>query len=250
MHRTLLLTLLLVVAAPAADADAQTLIVSAAASLTDAFSDMEPAFEAAHSGVDVVMNFAASGALYRQMEQGAPVDVFASANPLWMDRAVQGGLVAQDAVAVFARNALVLAVPADNPAGVAGLEDLSRARAGRIGMGTPATVPAGQYAKAALDAAGLYARLEPRLIFCESVRQVLDYLVRGEVDCGFVYRTDAVRAGNSVRVVAEVPLQTPVAYPMAVLADSAHPGPARAFVDFVSGPRGRALLRARGFVIP
>jgi len=246
---TLLIALVLWTSAPGT-AQARELIVSAAASLTDAFSDMEPAFEKAHPEVDVIMNFASSGALYRQIEQGAPADVYASANPKWMNKAVQNNFVAEDDVAVFARNALVLAVPPDNPASVSSLNDLTKRSVKSIGIGTPETVPAGQYAKGALVGADLYDHLSPKMIFGESVRQVLDYLVRGEIDCGFVYRTDAVKAGKDVSIVAEVPLENPVTYPVAVVLDSASDEAARKFVAFVLGDEGRALLEARGFKAP
>ncbi|QJT09582.1 molybdate ABC transporter substrate-binding protein [Oceanidesulfovibrio marinus] len=231
-------------------AHAEELIVSAAASLTDAFTDIEPGFEKANPGVDVVMNFAASGALYRQIEQGAPADVFASANPKWMQKAVDNGFVDKANVVTFAQNALVLAVPADNPAGVKSLDDLKGDAVKSIGIGTPETVPAGQYAKSALTAQKLYTTLEPKMIFGESVRQVLDYLSRGEVDCGFVYKTDAVKAGDAVAIVAEIPLEKPVSYPIAVLKNSTNSKMAQAFVDYVQSEEGMTLLEARGFKRP
>mgnify|MGYP000468812115 CR=1 FL=1 len=231
-------------------AQARELIVSAAASLTDAFSDIEPAFEKAHPGVDVVMNFASSGALYRQIEQGAPADVYASANPKWMNKAVENGFVNKADAAVFARNSLVLATPADNPAGVKTLKALSGAGVKSIGIGTPETVPAGQYAKGALVKKGVFKSLTPKMIYAESVRQVLDYLSRGEVDCGFVYRTDAVKAGDKVRIIEEVPLEKTVTYPIAVLKESSAPDLAKAFVAFVRSDQGAALLKKRGFKKP
>lgn len=231
-------------------AQAEELIVSAAASLTDAFKDIEPAFEAANPGVDVIMNFASSGALYRQIEQGAPADVFASANPAWMTKTVKNGLAAQQDVHIFAQNALVLAAPADNPALVSGLADLQGDTVSAIGLGAPATVPAGRYAKDALEAAAVFAVLTPKFIFCENVRQVLDYLSRGEVDCGFVYKTDALRGRDDVRIIQEIPLATPVAYPIAALKESGAPALAKAFVDFVISPSGAKLLEGRGFKSP
>jgi len=234
----------------AASAHASQLIVSAAASLTDAFSDIEPAFEKLHPGVDVVMNFASSGALYRQIEQGAPADVYASANPKWMKKAVTNNFVDQAAVAVFARNALVLATPADNPAKIKTLKDLTGKAVKTIGIGTPDTVPAGQYAKGALTAQDLYGELTPKMIFGESVRQVLDYLARGEVDCGFVYQTDAVKAGKRVLIIEEVPLEKPVTYPIAALKQATDSDMAKAFVEFVRSPAGVKLLEARGFKKP
>ncbi|MGE4298476.1 MAG: molybdate ABC transporter substrate-binding protein [Desulfovibrionaceae bacterium] len=242
-----LLAFMLLVAAPV---HAEKLVVSAAASLTDAFNDIEPAFEAAHPGVDVELNYASSGALFRQIEQGAPVDVFASANPKWMNKAVDGGFADKAAVKIFARNALVLATPADNPAAVTGVADLSGGKVKTIAIGTPETVPAGQYAKAALTASGVYDTLAAKYIFCESVRQVLDYVVRGEVDCGFVYKTDAVKGGDKVKIIAEVPLEKPVTYPIAVLKEAANAKAAKAFVDFVTSDKGSALLQGRGFNRP
>jgi len=240
----------LVIAGSATGAMAQELIVSAAASLTDAFSDIEPAFEKAHPGVDVVMNFASSGALYRQIEQGAPADVYASANPKWMKKAVDKGFVDKSDVQVFARNSLVLATPSDNLAGVKNLNDLVSKKVMSIGIGTPETVPAGQYAKGALVARKLYEKMTNKMIFGESVRQVLDYLSRGEIDCGFVYRTDAVKAGDKVRIIEEIPLEKPVTYPISVLKEAVAPDMAAAFVKFVRSHEGMSLLEGRGFKRP
>lgn len=247
---TLVLCLFLLTAGGFAEAQAEELIVSAAASLTDAFSDIEPAFEKANPGVDVVMNFASSGALYRQIEQGAPADVYASANPKWMKKAVDKGFVRKGDDVVFARNSLVLATPADNPVKVGSVADLTGPSVKSIGIGTPETVPAGQYAKGALVAKKLYDTLTPKMIFGESVRQVLDYLARDEVDCGFVYRTDAVKAGAAVRIIEEVPLEKPVTYPIAVLKEASNPALAKAFVDFVGSEQGVSLLQGRGFKKP
>ena len=224
--------------------------MSAAASLTDAFKDIEPAFEKANPGVDVIINFASSGALYRQIEQGAPADVFASANPKWMKKAVDGGFADKSAVKVFAHNSLVLSTPADNPAKIKAVADLTGDAVKSIGIGTPETVPAGQYAKGALDKAGLYEKLSPKMIFGESVRQVLDYLKRGEVDCGFVYKTDAVKGGKDVAIITDVPLEKPVTYPISVLKKASNADKAQAFVDFVTSDAGQALLEARGFSRP
>lgn len=235
---------------PLSQAQAQEIIVSAAASLTDAFTDIKPAFEKAHPGVELIMNFAASGPLFKQIEQGASVDVFASANAKWMDKAVDGGFVAKDAVHIFAKNSLVLAIPANNPAGVKGLDDLAGAGVKSIGIGTPETVPAGQYAKAALTAKNLFEKLSPKMIYGESVRQVLDYLSRGEIDCGFVYGTDAVKAGKQVAIAEEIPLEKPVTYPVAVVKTSGNSEMAKAFVAFLLSEEGMALLEGRGFKRP
>ncbi len=225
------------------------LVVSAAASLTDAFTDIKPAFEKAHPGTTVLMNFASSGSCYRQIEMGAPADLFASANPKWMNKADDNGFTIASTRRNFARNSLVLAVPADNPAGIGGVRDLAGDRVGSVAVGTPATVPAGQYARGALEKNGLWNELIPKFIYAESVRQVLDYLKRGEVDAGFVYATDAVKGGDRVAVIAEIPLEKPVTYPVAVLAGTAHRQEAEAFLAFLAGPEGRRILEATGFKV-
>lgn len=242
---SLALTLLMAVPAQAAD-----LTVSAAASLTDAFNELKPLFAKAHPGVNVVFNFAASGTLLSQMEKGAPVDVFASADQKSMDQAVEKKLIDTATRVNFAQNALVLAVPAGNPAAVKDLASLATAPVKRVAIGNPDSVPVGRYTKAALTKLGQWDALAPKCIMAESVRQVLDYLSRGEVDAGFVYATDAKQGGDKVKVVAEVPVETPVSYPMAVLSGSADKKDAAAFVTFVAGPEGQAVLARYGFKKP
>ncbi len=240
----LALCLTLVTAVPAFAAD---LVVSAAASLTDAFNEIVPAFEKENPGVKLVMNYAASGALFNQIEQGAPADVFASANQKWMDKAKESGFILPDTRVTFAQNSLVISTPKDNPAKVASLDDLTADRVKTIGIGTPKTVPAGQYAQGALEKAGLWEKLSKKFIFGESVRQVLDYLSRGEVDCGFVYKTDAVKAGDAVAIITEVPLEKPVSYPIAVLKQSKEQDMGKKFLAFIMSPAGQKILESKGF---
>jgi molybdate transport system substrate-binding protein len=163
--------------------------VSAAASLTNAFQDIARAFEKAHPGSKVVLNFAASGPLLQQIRQGAPVDVFASADQETMDKAAAAQLLAPGRVD-FAANTLVVVQPA-----AAGSSPKAwpiwPPRLARLATGSPASVPVGRYTLEAVKAAGLEAELQPRWIYADSVRQVLAYVARGEVDAGFVYRTDA-----------------------------------------------------------
>ena len=247
MYRILYSTLILLIFFSSPAYSGQTIIISAAASLTDAFTDIKPAFEALHPGTEVVMNFASSGACFRQIEQGAPADIFASANPKWMSKAVQAGLIKADTKTVFAHNSLVLAVPAANPAEITRLEDLGSDKVTKIGMGTPKTVPAGKYAQKALEGLGLWSTFEPKYIFAANVRQVLDYLRRGEIDCGFVYATDAKKGGNAVRTVQEIALKNPVTYPIGMLAASTHKTMALEFITFLTSEQGQHILEARGF---
>lgn len=230
-------------------AAAADLTVSAAASLTDAFKVVKTAFEKANPGTIVITNFAASGPLLKQIESGAPVDVFASADEKTMDQAAAKGLIVPASRADFAQNALVLIQPADSKLALKSMADLTGTGVKRIALGNPATVPAGRYAKEALENTKLWDALQPRLVPGESVRQVLDYIVRGEVDAGFVFATDAKIAGAKVRVVKEAATTTPVRYPIAVVAASRNPK-AKAFVDFVQSPAGQKILQDYGFKKP
>lgn len=230
-------------------ASAADLTVSAAASLTDAFKVVKTAFEQANPGTTMTTNFAASGPLLRQIESGAPVDVFASADQKTMDQAAAKGLLAPGTRADFVQNALVLIQPAGAAPALKGLADLTQPGVKRIAIGNPATVPAGRYAQEALTSAKLWEIVTPKLVPGESVRQTLDYVARGEADAGFVFATDAKSAGAKVRVVTEAATTTPVRYPIAVVAASKNPK-AKAFVDFVLSPAGQKILQDHGFKKP
>ncbi len=247
---TLVLAISLAIPALAASPQAEELTISAAASLTESLGEIKILFEKAHPSATLILNFAASSPLLKQIQQGAPVDLFASANQKFMDQAEKEGLLLAGTRTNFVANDLVLAVPADNPAKVGGLEDLKKPTVKRIGLGNPDSVPAGQYAKAALTKAGLFEALAPAYIFGESVRQVLDYVRRAEVDAAFVYATDAAQAGKSVATVAVIPLEESVSYPVAVLAASKHQDLAATFVRFLSDPAAQAVFKGKGFSIP
>ena len=225
--------LLLLLAALPLLASAQQLTVSAAASLTDAFKEIGPRFEAGKPGATVRFNFAASGVLLQQIVQGAPVDVFASADQETMNRGAEQRLIAADTRRDFASNTLVLVTPPGSP--VKAVRDLATADVKRIAIGKVASVPVGRYTQQALESAQLWAPLQPKLVFADNVRQVLDYVSRGEVEAGFVYRTDAELARGKVRVALTVGGHAPVSYPAAVVADSRHAALARAFVHFLGG---------------
>ena len=165
----------------------QELIVSAAASLTNAMKEVAGHFEKTHPGTRIVCNFAASGVLLQQMAKGAPVDVFAAADQKTMNQAQEKNLIVPGTRKNFVSNRLVLIAPVDSKLALSGLDDLTRLEVKRVAVGNPATVPAGRYAKEALVHGGLWDKLSPRFILAESVRQVLDYVGRGEVDAGLVY---------------------------------------------------------------
>lgn len=228
---------------------AQELLVSAAASLTNAFQAIGQAFEKTRPGVKVTLNVAASGPLLAQIQQGAPVDVFASADQETMDRAAKARLLLDGTRADFTRNTLVLIVPAA-AAVPQKLADLGGAAYRRIATGTPSSVPVGRYTMAAVQDAGLADALAPKWIYGESVRQVLNYVARGEVDAGFVYRTDAQIEKDKTRIALTVPTRAPVSYPIALIATSRNAALGRDFIAFVRSEAGQRILDGFGFSHP
>lgn len=234
--------------AVAANAAATEITVSAAASLNNAFRDVAAAYEAAHPGDKVLLNFGASDALAAQIARGAPVDVFASADQEAMDK-VQAHL-APGSRRDFASNVLVVAAPANSRLALRHLADLGQAGIGRLTTGNPASVPAGRYARAALEKAGLWTALEPKFVFATNVRQSLDYIARGEAEAGLVYRTDVASQAGKVRVVMAVPGTGPISYPLAVMRDAPNAAGGRAFAEFIMSPGGQAILSRHGFGKP
>jgi molybdate transport system substrate-binding protein len=226
------------------------LVVSAASSLTNAFRDVAKAYEATHPDTHVVLNFGSSDTLLRQIANGAPADVFASADQLAMDRAEQQGLLATGSRSNFASNQLVLIVPANSRREVTSLRDLSGSAFKRIAWGNPDSVPAGRYAQKVLARAGLDKALAPKAVLAQDVRQCLDYVARDEVDAGFVYATDAAIAHGKVDIALRLPAPTPITYPIAVIAEAAHPQDAAYFRAFVLSSDGQAILAKDGFLGP
>jgi len=233
---------------PVSEQASETILVSAAASLTEAFTDMESRFEAENPGADVNFNFAGSGSLRTQIEGGAPVDVFASADQNHMNILAGEGLIENGSRENFAQNSLVLIVPSSSTLNITGIEDLTAPEVERIAIGNPETAPVGKYATQALTEAGIREQLEDKTVLAEEVKQVLVYVERGEVDAGFVYMTDAKTAKpGTIEVVATVPVTTPVSYPIAVVSASENKEVAQEFVDFVTGEEGQEILEEYGF---
>lgn len=220
-------------------------LVSAAASLTDAFGEIEAAFEADHPGVDVLLNFGGSSTLRGQIREGAPADVFASANTSTMDDVVEAGDAAADPQ-IFARNRLQIAVPSGNPAGVTGVSDFADEE---LLLGLCAeTVPCGDLAREVLAAAGV----EPAVDTNEpDVRALLTKIEAGELDAGITYETDVASTAGAVEGV-DIPDEYNVVadYPITVLAGAANSDDAAAFVDFVLSDDGREILDEYGFASP
>ena len=241
MRRFLFLLLALVSLTPAT---AQPLNVAAAASLTEAMRDVAKAFEAAQ------LQFGASGTLLQDIAGGKPADVFASADADTLARGVQRRLLLAEAQREFATNALVLIVPTDRSSPVQRLQDLARPEIRRIAMGRTATVPAGRYARQAIDALRLWPALQQKIVFGDSVRAVLQAVANGDVDAGFVYATDVPVAGERVRVVQTLAVQPPIRYPATVVAASGQQVLARDFIAFLNQTQARAVFSRYGFGAP
>jgi molybdate transport system substrate-binding protein len=266
------------------------LVVSAAASLADAFQQIKARYIQEHPGVDVVLNLGSSGVLALQITRGAPADVFAAAGMPPMLSLLSQGMVDSNEVKIFARNQLVLIVPAEKrgpreapadsslsapaakdsvtagraagdsaatsrpkflPGPTGFLAELLDPKVRRIALGDEQTVPAGQYAAQSLRRFGIYEQIKSKLVPAQDVRQVLEYVATGAVDAGFVYTTD-VKIEEPVRVLARIPAgaHAPIVYPIAVLKESEQTEKARDFVAFVLGPRGQEILAGQGFLPP
>lgn len=238
------------IALAAGCAQAGDLHVSAAASLTNAFTDIARSYEARYPETKVLLNFGASGALLQQMAKGAPADVFASADMETMDAAAKQKLIVGSERRNFARNSLVVIVPRNSRLAIQRLQDLAQPAVQKLAIGNPASVPAGRYTRHALAAAGLWQPIAGKAINTQNVRQSLDYVARGEVDAGFVYGTDAALMQDKVKVAFTVPLDVVIDYPIARTADSADAAEARRFVDFVLSPAGQAVLAKYRFQKP
>ena len=242
----LLPVLLLVLVIPAA---AQApLTVFAAASMREAMERIGVAFEE-ETGTEIIFSFAGTGTLARQVEAGAPADVFVSADVAWMDYVTDQGAVRPETVQSIASNALVL-VGADNtPFFELTPEDLENALdGGRMAIADPDTVPAGRYGKSALESLGLWPSVAPHLAPMENVRIVLASVARGDTPLGLVYQTDA-GIEPSVRVLARLPESThpKIEYLAAVTTEGDHPE-VRLFMEFLRGQQARDILHSLGFL--
>jgi molybdate transport system substrate-binding protein len=226
------------------------LTVSAAISLKDSLDEIGQLYHAQVPDAEIHFNYGASGTLQRQVEEGAPVDVFVSASPNQMDALESKGLVLPGTRKDLVKNAIVLIVPKGH-AGISSFQDLARPEAKIIAVGEPQTVPAGKYAQEVLTHLGLYDLLKPKFVLGKDVRHVLTYVATGNADAGIVYATDA-KTSDQVTVIATAPEESHslVTYPVAVLKSSKNAAAAQAFVDFLLGPKARGVFQKYGFIPP
>lgn len=228
-------------------ANAAEMTISAAASLTNAFNELATLFEKGQHNLQVHANYAASNPLLKQIVEGAPIDVFASADEETMNQAVTAKVVDPATRASFAINDLVLIVPIGNikPASLEELVGLDK-----IAIGDPASVPAGRYARSVLENVSLWNDLANKLILGSNVRQVLEYVASGEVDAGIVYATDARQLADRVDMAMTLQTAAPISYPIAVATTGKNPEAGAAFVNFIFSEPAGEILKKYGFTLP
>ncbi|NVN99458.1 MAG: molybdate ABC transporter substrate-binding protein [Geobacteraceae bacterium] len=231
---------LVLLAAPAIAADVN---LSVAASLKEVINELSESYARKNPGVKFVKNYGSSGALAKQVENGAPADIFISANTEWMDYLKNKKLTDSASIGIFTYNTLVFA---GAPGKAASMKDLTRLE--KIAIGSPKSVPAGEYAMDAFKKAGIDRQLEKKLVMAKDVRECLMYAERGEVDGAFVYKTDALLA-KQARILFTVPqeLYPRVTYPMALTVAGAKNRDATAFIAFLHSGEAKTVLSKYGF---
>jgi molybdate transport system substrate-binding protein len=223
--------------------------ISAAASLTDALTEIQKEY-AKESNAVLQFNFGASGALQKQIEEGAPCDLFISASKTNMDALEEGGLIVPESRKDILGNTLTLIAAAEKADTIKGYEALTSADIASISIGTPETVPAGKYAQQALQNLGIWDESQGKMVFAKDVKQVLEYVDSGNVDCGLVYKTDAL-AMKTGATVMDLPEDShdPIVYPAALIKNSAQAEAATKFYDFLQTDYAKSVFEKYGFTV-
>jgi molybdate transport system substrate-binding protein len=225
-----------------------TINVAAAISLKPALEEIAKAYETA-TDQRVELAFGSSGQLMTQIKAGAPIDLFIAAAEKQVDELIDAKLADRSSRRVVAGNTLVLIAPRDAPDPPSSIESIGEANVKRLAVGEPKTVPAGQYAEQVIHKLNLAEKLKDKVVYGANVRQVLDYVVRGEASAGFVYATDAKDAGDKVRVAATADSSThdPIVYPAVVIKASSNQDTAKKFLDYLASEKSQAILKSHGF---
>lgn len=225
------------------------ILVFAAASLTDALREIGKSWEKS-SGVEVTFNFAASSLLARQIREGAPADLFLSADEAQADGLEKAGLLAPGTRTSVLSNTLVIVVPGDSAAHFNSASDLKNPEVQRIAIAEPANVPVGVYSKKFLERIGLWKRVAPKIVPTENVRATLAAVESGNVDAGIVYRTDAL-VSRGARIAFEIPPApgNAISYPFALVRGAPREAAARRFLAHLGSPAARAVFTRYGFLV-
>ncbi|ARF16000.1 molybdate ABC transporter substrate-binding protein [Sporosarcina ureae] len=224
------------------------LLISAAASLTDALEELKEPFEKAHEGITVTYNFGSSGKLAKTIENGAPSDVFLSASSKDMNDMEDKGLLINESRIDFTENALVLITHQDSDRTISSFKEIDPAAMDHLAMGEPESVPVGRYTKETFESLDLWNSLQDKLVLGSDVRQVLTHVEMGNADYGVVYSSDAF-VSDDVKVLAEADADwhEQIVYPGAVVAESKHQDAAQLFLDYLTSDEGKETLQKFGF---
>lgn len=236
--------------APAAKAEPVELNVSAAVSMKDALAEIQKNFQAKKPNVSIRFNLGSSGSLQKQIEQGAPADLFISAAPKQMDELEAKNLIKKETRKNLVENSLVLIVPKDSTLGLKAYPDITKDAVKKVAIGEPESVPAGQYAMQVLKKLELWEKIKDKAVQAKDVRTVLTYVETGNVDAGIVYGTDAAVSGK-IKIAATAPAGShePIVYPVAVLSGAKQPQAAQDFLAYLNEPEAKAVLEKYGFTV-
>jgi molybdate transport system substrate-binding protein len=222
--------------------------IAAASDLTPAFEEVGKEFQASKK-IKVVFNFGSSGMLARQIEHGAPIDLFASANVDYVNQLEHKGLIIPDTKKLYARGRITMWTVKDSPLQIEKINDLTRPEVKRIAIANPEHAPYGMAAREALERSGIWETVKPKLVYGENIRQTLQYAQTGNVEVAIVALSLSIQSdGRWVLVPAE--LHKPLDQGMAVIKGAKNEQAARDFVDFILGPQGQTIMKNYGFTLP
>ena len=223
------------------------IIVAAAADLTPAFEELGRQFE--QTGIRVTFSFGSTGTLAKQIENGAPVDLFAAANGEFVDQLEREGLIVPETKAMYARGRITIWTRADSGAGIERIEDLARTEIARVAIANPEHAPYGKAAREALESAGIWKAVEPKLVYGENIRQAMQYAETGNADAAITALSLSVRSSGRWTLVPEE-LHKPLDQALAVIRGSRMEQAARRFAEFINSVQGRVTMRKYGFTLP
>ncbi|KMK78089.1 molybdate ABC transporter substrate-binding protein [Alkalihalobacillus pseudalcaliphilus] len=229
-----------------ADSSGVELTISAAASLSDALTEIQASFEEEYPHIQLLFNFGSSGTLQQQISQGAPADLFFSAAEDKFHDLIEEGLINEENGIDLVGNSIVLVTPTEYPNKMEGFSDLTKAES--ISIGTPESVPAGKYAKESLENLNIWSTIKDKVVFAKDVRQVLTYVETGNVEAGIVYHTDAL-ISDKVNIVelADSDTHAPVIYPVGVINTSTNSDEAFIFYEYLQTDAALEILESYGF---
>ena len=224
------------------------LTVSAAASLEDAFNELKPLFEEKNKNIKLLFNFGGSGALQKQIIQGAPADIFFSAAEDKYDELVEQGIIDENQGKDLLKNTLVLIVPKDGEKSIKGFDALANLGNAKFALGTPEAVPAGKYGQQTLANLGVWDKMQSNIVYTKDVRQVLTYVETGDVAAGLVYKTDAL-ISDKVEIIAEADPSThdPIVYPVGIIKATKNMDQAEVFYQYLQDSEATTILEKYGF---